>query len=284
VNPRADSLAADPHSTLDVGAALSLDSESLRDVGVRGVCSESTTTCASERQLLFVIRNAAQLKHSLLSPKVNSSNDHENGHFGTLEPGAEVGDLRLVKVLGAGAFAKVFLAFHQSMQRLVAIKFSTRPSNEPKLLSSLNHPNIVRVYHYDDRCLSDQGIYVLFMEYVPGVDLKHLMQDVAAVPITKRSGAWLAEYLAEKTNADAACRERSTRPKQWTNANWFELVANIGARVAEALAYAHRQNVVHRDIKPANILLRADGSPMLVDFNVGFGQHLLGARPRAIAP
>ena len=45
------------------------------------------------------------------------------------------------------------------------------------------------------------------------------------------------------------------------------------ARLADALNYAHQNGVIHRDVKPDNILLRNDGSPMLLDFNVGFGRE-----------
>ena len=55
----------------------------------------------------------------------------------------------------------------------------------------------------------------------------------------------------------------------------------IGARLAAALDYAHNRGVLHRDIKPANVLLAADGSPKLVDFNVSFSSKLEGATPAA---
>jgi hypothetical protein len=116
------------------------------------------------------------------------------------------------------------------------------------------------------------------MEYVPGVDLKRLLQDAAEVPAEKRSGEWLANYLAEIA-ADAAGRESSVLPAHLASATWPEVVAWIGARIADGLSYAHQQNVAHRDIKPANVLLSASGSPKIVDFNIGFGEQVLGAQP-----
>ena len=52
--------------------------------------------------------------------------------------------------------------------------------------------------------------------------------------------------------------------------DWTETVCWLGARLAEALDYAHTHGVVHRDIKPGNILLSQYGRPMLVDFNLAF--------------
>jgi eukaryotic-like serine/threonine-protein kinase len=273
LNLQSPSLAPAVNPWRDEDAAPTLVRELPRDADV-----ESAASLANERHLLLAIRRAAHLRESLPSRPVSSGRENQGTGLCSLAPGMELADFRLVKELGAGAFAKVFLAFHESMQRVVAIKFSTRPSHEPKLLSALDHRHIVRVYHYDDQCLAEKGIHVLFMEYVSGVDLKRLLRDVASVPIPQRSGAWLANYLAQ-TSDDSAWRERLTLPPHLARATWAEVVASISARIADALAYAHRQSVVHRDVKPANVLLRADGSPMLVDFNVGFGEHVLGARP-----
>ncbi len=63
--------------------------------------------------------------------------------------------------------------------------------------------------------------------------------------------------------------------------SWPEVVCHLGARLAEALDYAHRQGVLHRDIKPANVLLGADAAPRLADFNVGCCSKLEGASPAA---
>src|SRR5262249_14976459 len=53
----------------------------------------------------------------------------------------------------------------------------------------------------------------------------------------------------------------------------------IGARLADALQYAHKRGLLHLDIKPANVLLAADGQPMLLDFHLARGPLVPGGRP-----
>src|SRR4051812_14066553 len=80
--------------------------------------------------------------------------------------GDVIDDFDLKAQLGEGAFAKVFLAYQRSMQRLVALKISADRGVEPQTLAQLNHPNIVRVF--DQRRLPDQGQRLLYMEFLAG--------------------------------------------------------------------------------------------------------------------
>ncbi len=141
---------------------------------------------------------------------------------------------RVLRRLGAGGMATVWLAEDERLGREVAIKrlktdapeeSLKRFRREARLGATLNHPNLVSVF---DTVATDEGALIV-MEYVPGRSLEELeaegpMEPSAAVSILR------------------------------------------GA--AEALDHAHRQGVVHRDIKPANILVREDGTVKVADLGI----------------
>jgi tetratricopeptide (TPR) repeat protein len=141
---------------------------------------------------------------------------------------------RVVRRLGAGGMATVWLAEDERLGREVAIKrLSTdapeealmRFRREARLGAALNHPNFVSVF---DTIATDEGALIV-MEYVPGQSL---------------------DELAKRGPMD---------PGQ---------VVSILSGVAAALDHAHAQGVVHRDIKPANILVREDGTAKLADLGI----------------
>ncbi|MEK6238923.1 MAG: hypothetical protein N2C14_29765, partial [Planctomycetales bacterium] len=70
--------------------------------------------------------------------------------------GDPIDDFDLLHELGKGAFASVFLARQQSMERLVALKISSQRSDEPQTLARLDHPHIVRVF--DQRILLERNL------------------------------------------------------------------------------------------------------------------------------
>ncbi|MFO0807380.1 MAG: serine/threonine-protein kinase [Gemmataceae bacterium] len=194
-------------------------------------------------------------------------------------PGERIEDFDLLTLLGEGAFAKVFLARQRSLQRLVALKVSADRGEEPQTLAQLDHPHIVRVY--DQRKLPGSDMRLLYMPYLPGGTLHSVIAHARKVPGTERGGTTLLEAIDRALDSrgevppDAALRRRLGK------LTWPQAVAWMGARLAEALHYAHCKGVLHRDIKPANVLLGADGSPRLADFNVGYCSKLEGASPAA---
>ncbi len=152
--------------------------------------------------------------------------------------GETVGAYRIVRRLGSGGMADVYLAQRsdEQFEKQVAIKFMRAGLDTPELrsrfraerqiLARLEHPNIARLL--DGGALSN-GLPYVAMEYVEGV------------PVT--------DYV----------RDRGLTVRQRV-----ELFLSI----CEAVEYAHRNLVVHRDIKPANILVTAEGQPKLLDFGI----------------
>jgi len=155
---------------------------------------------------------------------------------------------QLKEIVGQGGMGKVYLAEDLRLPgRLCAIK-EVRPEpnaspaerqqeqaqflREASLLAQLDHPNLPRVSDF----FSDRGLDFLVMDYVPGKNLKELIDD---------------SHLRGK-NLDV------------------DVVAEWSEQIMDAVAYLHRQAppVLHRDIKPANIKLTPDGRIKLVDFGL----------------
>ncbi|MFD5177552.1 serine/threonine-protein kinase [Nocardia sp. NPDC058379] len=199
---------------------------------------------------------------------------------GELEPGDRIDDFDLLLELGAGAFARVFLARQRSMQRLVAVKISADHGTEPQTLARLEHEYIVRVY--DQRSLPGHALKLLYMQYVPGGTLAAVLKRARETAPERRSGQTLLDAVDEALAAKGEIRTSGVRVRDEIAAlSWPETVAWLGRRLAEAVDYAETRGVLHRDIKPANVLLSADGVPMLADFNISFSDHLAGSNPVA---
>lgn len=141
----------------------------------------------------------------------------------------------ILRTLGKGGMATVYLAMQEKFEREVALKvmapalsadagFRERFLREAKIVARISHPNIVAVYDVNEV----DGVHYIAMEYHEGGDLKARL----------REGVGLREALT------------------------------ITKDVARALAYAHSKGYVHRDIKPDNILFRVDGSAVLTDFGI----------------
>ncbi|HET6882154.1 MAG TPA: serine/threonine-protein kinase [Pirellulales bacterium] len=197
-----------------------------------------------------------------------------------LDAGQQIDDFDLILRVGQGAFGRVFLARQRSMQRLVALKVSADRSNEPQTMAQLDHPHIVRVF--DQRLVKERDLRLLYMQYVAGGTLQNVISYLRLLPEAERTGAVLFEAIdqcltarGESTVSDSPQRQRLS------GRTWPEVVCWLGIRLASALDYAHRRNVLHRDLKPANVLVAADGNPKLADFNISYCSKVEGSTPAA---
>jgi serine/threonine protein kinase len=156
--------------------------------------------------------------------------------------GQQLGYYRLLRLLGQGAFATVYLGEHQYLERLAAIKVlqvRMEPAShesfrrEARTIAQLQHPHIIGVHDFG---ISDQTPY-LVMEYAPNGTLR--ARHPRGTPLS--------------------CEQILIYVKQ----------------VASALDYAHKQHVIHRDIKPENILINAKQEIVLSDFGIAVVQPTL---------
>jgi len=147
------------------------------------------------------------------------------------------GRYQVVRKLGAGGMANVYLAEDQELGRRVAIKilndrhandeqFVERFRREAKNAAALSHPNIVSIYDRGEA----EGTYYIAMEFLEGRSLKELIVQRGPAPVTVS-----VEYARQ---------------------------------ILSALRFAHRHGIVHRDIKPHNVLVDSEGRVKVTDFGI----------------
>lgn len=227
---------------------------------------------AAQLQKLFAMQPGIQTT-SLVGPT-------QRVELGKFRTGDKLDDFELCVLLGEGAFGKVFLARQVSMQRMVALKITAARGVEPQTLAQMDHEHIVRVF--DQRISPDRSMMLMYMQYLPGGTLADVVSEFARLQQPPENGQFLLEVIhknfqqrGEDLSIHSSIRE------QFERLTWPQTVAMLGESLARALDYAHRVGILHRDLKPANILLSADGSPKLADFNISFSSQLEGSTPAA---
>ncbi|WP_120667903.1 Stk1 family PASTA domain-containing Ser/Thr kinase [Caldibacillus debilis] len=144
---------------------------------------------------------------------------------------------KILKLIGGGGMANVYLARDMILERDVAIKilrldyandeqFIRRFHREAQSATSLSHPNIVNIYDVGE----EDDIYYIVMEYVEGETLKEYIKHRHPLPV--------------------------------------ETAVDIMKQLAAAVRHAHQNNIIHRDIKPQNILIDKQGNVKITDFGI----------------
>ena len=144
---------------------------------------------------------------------------------------------KIIKSIGEGGMANVYLAYDTILEREVAVKilrgdlaedekFVRRFQREANSASSLKHPNIVEVYDVGE----DNGKYFIVMEYINGKTLKSLIKKRGVLTV--------------------------------------EEVVDIMLQLTSAVSCAHDSYIIHRDIKPQNVMILEDGRVKITDFGI----------------
>ena len=197
-----------------------------------------------------------------------------------LKPGSRIDDFEIVSLLGRGAFGAVYLARQLSLDRQVALKITACGRHVPMVggegrkMARLEHENIVQVF---SETSFDSRTRLLCMQYVSGPTLQAVLDELAEYHpadghhVLMVGGRKLLDAIDRLVQRSVEFDPAAMRSREvLAGLDWAETVCWIGARLAEALDYAHSHGVIHRDIKPGNIMLNQYGRPLLVDFNLAF--------------
>jgi serine/threonine protein kinase/tetratricopeptide (TPR) repeat protein len=183
------------------------------------------------------------------------------------KPGDQVGSYRLLRELGRGGFARVFLAADAALEdRLVVVKVSGRPSAEHRYLARAPHPHIVPILR--ERTTED-GLQLIFMPFVGGTTLGEVLVECRMRSRRPDRGTDLLTDLDLRSAPEYAAGTAGRPARELLSSlSYAQAIAWVVARLAEALDHAYRLGVTHGDLKPSNILIAADGQPILLDFNL----------------
>src|SRR5438270_10037388 len=179
--------------------------------------------------------------------------------------GERLGNYRLIRILGQGGSAEVYLGEHIFLKTLAAIKvLSVRLTsndlqnflNEARIIAGLYHPNIIRVLEF-------------------GVEGSESLTDSSDLDGTGRTPFLVMEYAP---NGTLRVRfPRSTRVPLAT-------ILTCVRQAADALQYAQDRRLIHRDIKPENMLLGRNNEVLITDFGIAVvTQNTMMERTQEIA-
>lgn len=189
---------------------------------------------------------------------------------------------RLVRELGRGAFARVYLAQQEQLaNRPVALKVAVDLSGESSSLAQLQHAHIVPIHSLHRRA-PFQAMCMPYFGATTLADVIARLRQGASFPRTGQDLLELASLRCHPPEYAALGDFGPFRPAPvaWETMSYVAAVLWLGARLADGLAHAHERGILHRDLKPANVVLTGDGQPMLVDFNLAQDTKRRGSTAR----
>jgi len=195
------------------------------------------------------------------------------------EPGSDFAGFRLIRELGRGAFARVYLARQGELAgRRVVVKVSADLFGESQALAQLQHAHIAPIYSTHQV----GPLRAICMPYLGATTLVDVLDDLRRRGRPPETGAALAEILASPvvdTDQVSGLPMSSATASLETlrSLSYVQAVLWVGRCLADGLAHAHERGIVHRDLKPANVLLTAEGEPVLLDFNLAADIKAQGA-------
>jgi serine/threonine protein kinase/Flp pilus assembly protein TadD len=202
------------------------------------------------------------------------------------EPGEQFVGFRVVRELGRGAFARVYLATEPALGgRSVVLKVGMHGNAEAGILGRLRHDNIVPVYAMREDLLT--GRTVVCMPYLGATTLADVLEHAFARPGMPANAAIVLQAAKPQAGEEESLGPLKPSPLL-VSGTYVDGVLDMGIQLAEALAFVHHRKIYHRDLKPSNVLVRPDGRPMLLDFNLSFdeqaAQQTLGGTLIYMAP
>jgi serine/threonine protein kinase len=198
-------------------------------------------------------------------PEILSEEEAEAA-VGWPQVGEQRGDLTILRLLGRGQFARVYLAAEGSTGgRHVVVKFSLLGGAEARMLGRLPHPNIVPILWA--RLEETTGLTLVCMPFLGSATLENTRDDGggSAGPRPKHTSAILEILKARALPEDPPAAPADARLRQGSYADG---IIHLAIQLADALAFVHAHGVCHRDLKPSNVLLDPSGKPLLLDFNL----------------
>ncbi|HLW65296.1 MAG TPA: serine/threonine-protein kinase [Gemmataceae bacterium] len=180
------------------------------------------------------------------------------------KPGEKLEQYHIVDALGRGTYAFVYLAWDPNTKRLTVVKASIRGEAEARLLGPLDHEAIIPIWSATS---GKSGFTLVSMPFLGMATLHDLLtaRDRMQTEAVTIAGV-LAKLYGQPTWQPRVPENNVLRAE--VQGDWLSGAAYLAEQLAQGLEYLHNKQVRHCDLKPSNILLRWDGRPVILDFNL----------------